>query len=312
MLPRGAGASQWRRAPRPGPLVPVGCPGCALEYASRWPEGILVLARTPMEDRNDSAGCSVPGRAGRADRRAAGERLPRRRADPCATTRSCWPSSGPAPTCPRAGACDSARAVTGCTAAPTRRCSGIRPARSRGSSSCTRRAGCCGRRRRGLRARPRGAGPLRVPRRARLRPGRDRDPRQRAGRRRPPGRLVRAPAAGLVRHRGRVHRAGRGLLLRLDGHRAGAGARLRPVAHRADRRGRAPVRRGRRQRRGRAASSARLAHRDASSAEVDEARAAVRDAAEPDGTADAGGRHPGAAARQQRVAALGTTSPTDA
>ena len=61
---------------------------------------------------------------------------------------------------------------------------------------------------------------LRVPRRPRLRPGGDRDPRPGARRGRSPRWRVRPDPPGPVRGRGELHRAGRGVLLRLDGDRA--------------------------------------------------------------------------------------------
>ena len=73
----------------------------------------------------------------------------------------------------------------------------------------------------GFPAGPRLARPVRVPRRARLRPGRDRDARPRSAAAAPDGSF--AGGAGPVRGRGELHRARRGVLLRVDGHRAAAG-----------------------------------------------------------------------------------------
>ena len=95
---------------------------------------------------------------------------------------------------------DRARALP---AAPPRRRGRVRALggrRSPGSSSCTRRGSRCGHgRRRRVHRRDRGAGPLRLPRRARLRPRRDRHARHRAGRRRARRRRLHPPPRGPVR-----------------------------------------------------------------------------------------------------------------
>ena len=79
---------------------------------------------------------------------------------------------------PRAGVSTSVPGTTGCAAATTTRCSAIRPARSRGSSSCIRRGRSCGR---PTAQRTRGDPAVRVHRGAGLRPVGDRDAQRRAG-----------------------------------------------------------------------------------------------------------------------------------
>ena len=102
-------------------------------------------ARTPMEDRNDSTGCSVSVRARRSDHRAAGQRLPRHRPDG-ARRRDRAGGARSGATCRRAGVYDSAPGSYRLHRRSMRPCSAIRPGRSRGSSSCIRRAGRCGQR----------------------------------------------------------------------------------------------------------------------------------------------------------------------
>ena len=194
------------------------------------------------------------------------------------------------PSCPRAGGWKPAPATTGCAAGTTRPSSRIRPARSPGSSSCTRRGASSG------------------PRTARTgsgRPNRD-SPRYAflgvrgcdlaaigilgsvlGGGAHPDGAFART-RRGLFVIAVELHRARRGVLLRVDGHRPGRRARLRHRAHRANRRARALLRGRGRHRRGRAHPGRDPAPRPTARGSSTSRRAEVAEAAHADGPADAG------------------------
>ena len=131
--------------------------------------------------------------AGRLDRRAGRRALPRSRG---ATTRRC--SATPSGRIPGSVSCIPPRAAAVARA---------RAARTAASTCGPSRA-----------PEP----PLRVHRRARLRPAGDRDPGSRVPRAAARRSALRGPPRGRVHRRGQLRRGGRHLLLRLDGHRPAA------------------------------------------------------------------------------------------
>ena len=137
------------------------------------------------------------------------------------------------------------RAITGCGAATTRRCSATRSDRTRGSSTSCRPRSSCGARASMRTGRcsdvtepPRDSSPLRVLRRPLVRAARDRNSGPGAARRLAPRPGRRRAYRGPVRRRGPVRAGGRHVLLRLDEHRPRRRARLRPRADRGARAGR--------------------------------------------------------------------------